>query len=103
MVIVSTVLISSHQDLGAFFDRQNGYLIMHGPVFLVVSIVYAASTVWKILAFGCILNKSMQVMFWHGGIVAIMLIQAPEVFEALAELLGWVGHAIRVGSEFGLF
>ncbi len=103
MVIGATVLMSSPQDLAASFRRQNGYLIIGGTMFLVVSMVYLVSTVWKVLAFGCILYKSMKIKFWQAGIVAIMLVQAPEIFDAFAELIGFLVHAIEFSSQFGIF
>lgn len=101
-VIFATVLMSSYQELREVFSWQIGYLPLTGPTIVVVSAVNLMSTVWQILAFGYILGKSMEVKFWLGCVVAIMLIYAPEVLEVFPVLFRYVESAIEHIFDFVL-
>ena len=101
VLFVATVLNVSHDELSALFHPRGGLLLKTGATFIVVSLVYLVSTVWKILAIGYILCKSMEVKFWQGGVIAIMLIYAPKALDIFLELLryvmGSIGYAFTVG------
>ena len=73
--------ISLFHELRAFFDRSAGYSYSNESTFIFYSLVSHVTTAWKILAFGHILYKSMEVKFWQAGVVAIMVLCAPEVLN----------------------
>ncbi|MCY3540456.1 MAG: hypothetical protein OXH31_00895 [Gammaproteobacteria bacterium] len=101
--IVASVLMSAFFDPFLFSDLREGQIFITGTVFVVVSSVYLLSTFWKILVLGFILYKSLEIKFWHGGIVAIMLIYAPEVLLDFPRLIGYVVYAIAHVFDFGFF
>ena len=68
-------------ELRSYFDGRAGYSRSGGFMSIVYSLVFHITTVWKILAIGYILYKSMKVKFWQAGVVAIMVIYAPEVLK----------------------
>ena len=77
-------LIASIQPLSEFLDGNVGnFRLFTGTLIVVLSFITFITIVWKILAFGFILYKSMEVKFWHAGIVAIMLIYAADGIEFL--------------------
>ena len=83
VLVLASVLISSHDDLSVLFDRKQNYLLVTGMMRIVVSTVYLVSAIWKILVFGYILYKSLEIKFWQGGILAIMLIYSPQILVSL--------------------
>ena len=103
VLIVATVLMSSPRLLSALFNVPVRHLPVTGSILTVVSLVYLVSTVWKILAFGYILYKSMEVKFWQGGVVAIMLIYAPEALEIFLEMFRYVVGSIWYAFTVGFF
>lgn len=102
VLIVAVVLLCYQGDLSTFFDYRTGFLLKTGFVAIVVALVFLVSSVWKILAFGYILFKSMELKFWQGGIFAILLIYAPEgLFHIFPDLFRFVSEAIRYFSAEG--
>ncbi len=99
VLVIASVLISSHHDLSVLVDREDNYLLLTGMMLIVVSMVYLMSAVWKILVFGYILCKSMEIKFWQGGIVAIMLLYSPQFFMAFVpkQPIFVYGHPIGLG------
>ena len=100
VLIVATALMN---PLNARFDGLEGLFFITGSVFLVASLVYLISTVWKILVFGYILCKSMEVKFWQGGVVAIMLMFAPDALEIFPDMFRYIVAAIGYALRFGIF
>ena len=75
------MIVSLFHELRAFFDRSAGYSYSNESMFTFYSLVFHVTTAWKILAFGYVLYKSMEVKFWQAGVVAIMVIYAPQVLN----------------------
>ena len=102
VLIVATVLWSSFGELNEFFDPRKGFVLATGLVFFAFVLVEIVANVWKILAFGHILFKSMEVEFWQGVIVAIVLIFAHDgLLESFLEIFGIVVSAISYVSGVG--
>ncbi|MYD46396.1 MAG: hypothetical protein F4W92_08600 [Gammaproteobacteria bacterium] len=99
-LIVGVVLIGSRQELGELFAAQESSLLTNRATLLFVSLTYMVSLVWTILALAYILNKSMDVKFWHCGVLAVMMMYTPEALEIFPNLLKFAVYAI--GSVFGL-
>lgn len=86
VAFVATTLISSQPELSEIYDSydwRDHYLRFVGPLFIVVLFVFFLSAIWKVLALGYILFKTMEVKFWQAGVVAVMLIYAAEGIEFL--------------------
>ena len=102
-VIFATVLMSSYQELREVFIWPFGYMPLTASTIIVVSSMHLVSTVWQILTFGYILSRSMEVKFWQGSVIAIMLIYAPEVIEVFPALVTYVESVIAHIFEFDWF
>lgn len=90
LVIVETteIILSVFQELSDNFDWGASQLSSMGSMYIVVSCIFYVATGWKIIAFGYILYKSIEVKFWHAGVVSIMVIYAPEILKIFSNSLG---------------
>ena len=94
LVMVATMFMSSHQGLSESYDWQESFGRFVGPLLIVVPFVLFLFTIWKILAIGYILYKSMEIKFWQAGVIAIMLIYAPRALEIFPKFFRFVGEVI---------
>ena len=103
VVVVATVLISSFNEYGGRFDGYRGEIFVTGTVYVAVSVMYFVSVVWKVLAFRYILYKTMEIKFWQGAVLAIMLICAPQAVEIVSDMFKYLLQSIAYALNFGYF
>ena len=103
VVVVAAMLISSHNELDELFNRRGAPFLLIGTVYVVISVIYFVSVVWKVLAIRYVLYKTMEIKFWQGAVLAIMLICAPQAVEIFSDMFKYMLQSIGYAVSAGFF